>query len=90
MSDQLAEDWKPRAACCGDANPDAWMVTESRGVEARVTQRRALRICRSCPVLTECRAWYYTMPPAMRRDTIAGAIIWNRFGQPDHRQLVDA
>jgi Transcription factor WhiB len=83
-------DWKPRAACRGDTNPDAWIVTESRSIESRATQRRALRVCRGCPVLEQCRAWYYTMEPTMRRDTIAGAIIWDRFGMPDHRQLVAA
>lgn len=43
-------DWRERAACAGHPEPDLWFSW--KGEEAE----RALAICNTCPVRSECRS----------------------------------
>lgn len=47
-------DWMDRAACKDDPEPDCWFPTKGSTTEAK----RAVRVCFSCPVRSECLAWH--------------------------------
>ncbi len=49
--------WQERAVCRGSKNP-AWL--DSQASEA--DKRRALNMCNRCPVIDQCRRWYYQYP----------------------------
>lgn len=46
-------DWHQQAACRTHPDPDLWFPTSGQHHRAQ----RAVTICRSCPVLAECRTW---------------------------------
>lgn len=79
LSSDTVMDWRIDAACRETGNPDAWFVKKSALSEENHT---ALRICRSCPVLVQCRGWYDTLRPEMRQSVIAGGMRWSNTGQP--------
>ncbi|BBF99663.1 MULTISPECIES: WhiB family transcriptional regulator [Pseudonocardia] len=49
-------DWPARAAC-RDVEPDLFFPTPTHGAALAAAERRALAVCRVCPVLAACRAW---------------------------------
>jgi hypothetical protein len=72
-------DWRTDAACRGSTVPDAWFVTRADLSSANVM---ALKICRTCPVMDQCRSWYESLDPELRQSVIAGGIKWNSYGPP--------
>jgi WhiB family redox-sensing transcriptional regulator len=49
--------WQADAACRGMASTVFFSPTGERGPARRHREQRALRICRSCPVLDQCAAF---------------------------------
>jgi hypothetical protein len=47
--------WTDRAACLG--LEDAFLLGDGRGSDNRGAAQEAVRLCASCPVLPQCRAW---------------------------------
>lgn len=45
--------WTARAACRGHLEPELWWP-DANNIRSI---RRALAVCRTCPVLAECREW---------------------------------
>ncbi len=55
-------DWRARAAC-RDVDPDLFFPTAVNGATLAAEERRALAVCRVCPVLNACRAWAIVEQP---------------------------
>lgn len=79
LSSDTAMDWRVDAACRSHADPDAWIVKKSTLSEEN---RTALRICATCPVIAQCRAWYDSLDPLMRQSVVAGGVRWSNTGKP--------
>jgi WhiB family redox-sensing transcriptional regulator len=74
-------DWITRGACRGRHDLFVYPVTNiisEREARHREQTAKAVAICVTCPVITECRSWALTMPdPAF--DHIAGGLSpWER------------
>lgn len=76
-------DWKPRAACRGDENPDDWFATGTKHGNRRRAER-AKRICKVCPVQRECGQW---AEKAKEPFGIWGGMQRNASGEINQRQL---
>lgn len=48
-------DWQLQAACRGMDSELFFRPDQERGVERAAREARAKRVCRSCPVLEQCR-----------------------------------
>ncbi|MCM3849573.1 WhiB family transcriptional regulator [Pseudonocardia sp. DR1-2] len=55
-------DWRSRAAC-RDVDPDLFFPTAVTGATLVAAERRALAVCRVCPVLEACRIWAVAQQP---------------------------
>ncbi|MGM0720961.1 MAG: WhiB family transcriptional regulator [Actinomycetota bacterium] len=55
-------DWRAGAAC-RDVEPDLFFPTAVDGAALVAEERRALAVCRVCPVLAACRAWAIVEQP---------------------------
>ncbi|GAA1866502.1 hypothetical protein GCM10009772_47390 [Pseudonocardia alni subsp. carboxydivorans] len=55
-------DWRARAAC-RDVEPDLFFPTPTNGAALVAAERRALSVCRVCPVLEACRTWAIAEQP---------------------------
>jgi hypothetical protein len=62
------------AACVGSPH----FIERAREQPARREYREnhALAICRTCPVLAECRAWLDSLPQTHRPPGVVAGIIW--------------
>ena len=55
-------DWRARAAC-RDVDPELFFPTAVNGAALAAAERRALAVCRVCPVLEACRIWAVAEQP---------------------------
>ena len=55
-------DWRVGAAC-RDVDPELFFPTAVIGTALAAAERRALAVCRGCPVLAACRAWAIVEQP---------------------------
>ncbi|WP_442965851.1 WhiB family transcriptional regulator [Pseudonocardia sp. HH130630-07] len=55
-------DWRAGAAC-RDVDPELFFPTPIDGAALLAAERRALSVCRVCPVLDACRAWAIVEQP---------------------------
>lgn len=55
-------DWRARAAC-RDVEPDLFFPTAVNGAALAAAERRALAVCRMCPVVADCRSWAVVEQP---------------------------
>ncbi|WP_425563671.1 WhiB family transcriptional regulator [Pseudonocardia kongjuensis] len=55
-------DWRARAAC-RDVDPELFFPTAVTGATLVAEERRALAVCRVCPVLNACRSWAIVEQP---------------------------
>ncbi|WP_435829279.1 WhiB family transcriptional regulator [Pseudonocardia alni] len=55
-------DWRARAAC-RDVDPELFFPTAVNGAALVAAERRALSVCRVCPVLAACRSWAIVEQP---------------------------
>lgn len=52
----MQEDWREYAACAG-MDPEMWFAMPLAGGRLAPKTLRALEICRSCPVMSDCLEW---------------------------------
>ena len=66
----LRGEWLELAACGGRSR----VMDPPIGARSNAARRRALAVCRSCPVLPECRAWALSLPPRMSPGWVVGGL----------------
>lgn len=54
--------WQEKAACRGVDTEKFFLERGARSRNKRKQEEEAVRICRSCPVLVECRRWALEVP----------------------------
>ncbi len=54
--------WRAGAAC-RDVDPELFFPTAANGAALVAAERRALSVCRVCPVLDACRSWAIVEQP---------------------------
>lgn len=57
-----ALDWRA-AAACRDVDPELFFPTAMSGAALVAAERRALSVCRVCPVVAACRSWAIVEQP---------------------------
>lgn len=55
-------DWQARAAC-RDVDPELFCPVAVNGAALVAAERRALSVCRACPVMDACRSWAIVEQP---------------------------
>lgn len=68
--------WTAEAACAGLAplhDPPGSLTDKGAALQVRLDQATA--VCRSCPVLGQCRAWTETTPRAKVSGVLAGVFF---------------
>ncbi|GAA4989138.1 hypothetical protein GCM10025792_41700 [Pseudonocardia tropica] len=55
-------DWRARAAC-RVVDPELFFPTAVNGAALAAAERRALAVCRECPVVADCRSWAVVEQP---------------------------
>lgn len=55
-------DWRAGAAC-RDVDPELFFPTAVNGAALVAAERRALSVCRACPVVADCRSWAVVEQP---------------------------
>lgn len=83
-SNLIVGDWADEAACAG-CDAELWFPAEEnprRGRRARLPAPEAIRICGTCPVITEC------LQHALDHDEADG--VWGGLTAEERRQLREA
>lgn len=70
--------WWVQRARCRDEDPELFFPVGTSPTAIEQT-RRAIEICRRCPVRVECLEWSL--------DTCQDAGVWGGFGEEDRRQV---
>lgn len=66
----LREEWLERAACGGRSR----VMDPPLADRTDAARERALAVCRSCPVMAECRTWALDLPPRMSPGWVIGGL----------------
>lgn len=82
--------WRKRAACIGRADvmdPPAEKVKAARdlGIERHLWEE-AKQLCRSCPVLVQCRSWVVTLPAKRDPTGVCGGLTEEERGRERRRR----
>jgi hypothetical protein len=83
------EHWSVRGAC-RKGDPDAWTDVICNGQSIALRNQDALRTCRVCPVIEQCREDGAAMATTARAGQIIGGVFYGKKGLPSSAEQVDA